>query len=130
MRYRNEYWEFENEKGDGSILKYCVPGIPETKVIVRRLERYTTDLEWKIEGIKKSYEKANTDAQKEGTNRQITKTTKLKESVLTPKITIVALNKELKNDLIQKLDISETILNPEINVISYDEMNKQIEIMK
>ncbi len=103
--------------------------IIETKILARRLERYGVSLDEKIIGIKKSSEKANTPAQIVFADKQLVRVEKQKERVLSPKITLVVLNSDFKNELKQRLDISEVIPNSDIKIISYDEMTLEIEEM-
>ncbi len=101
----------------------------EAKVIARRIERYAADLDSRITGIKKSIEKGNTDAQIEGTTRQLVKTEHLKKRAMSPKFTIVVFDADFREEAERSLDISEIIPNSEIKIISYDEMISEIEEM-
>ena len=101
----------------------------DTKMIVRRLERFISDLDVKINGVKKSYEKANTEAQREGTEKQIKNMERQKDRALSPTFTIIVLRPELKAIAEEKAIIEDTSLTPSIKVASFDELKEELKTL-
>jgi hypothetical protein len=99
----------------------------DTKVIVRRLERYVTDLDRKIQGIEKSYEKANTEAQKAGVKKQIDKLKYRKETVH-PQFTIVLMQPEVQPIIKKRMNKIESSLSRDVHIISLEDMKADMDI--
>jgi len=99
----------------------------DTKVIVRRLERYVTDLGWKMQGIEKSYEKANTEAQKAGVKKQLDKLKYQKETVH-PQFTIVLMQPEARPVITERMNKIESSLRRDVHIISLDEMKADMNL--
>ena len=99
----------------------------ETKVIVRRLERFFTDLDVKIKGIEKAYEKANTEAQKTHLIKQRDRIRKQQENIH-PKFTIVMMQPENSSFITEKMNKIESMLSRDVNIISFDEMKAEMDL--
>jgi hypothetical protein len=98
----------------------------DTKLIVRRIERYIAVLDVKISGVKKSHDKANTDAQRQGTEKQLKKLEKQKTNASNPTFTIILLNSELKTVIDDRIKIDDISLTPAVKVVSFDELKEEL----
>lgn len=98
----------------------------ETKVIVRRLERFISDLDVKIAGVRKSHAKANTDAQKKGTLKELGKLEKQHKRATTPRFTIMVLQADIKQLVAERTTVRDTTLIPEVRVLTYEEMEMEL----
>ena len=101
----------------------------DTKMIVRRIERFIVDLDTKIVGVTKSYDKANTEAQRAGAEKQIRKLEWQKGIASKPNFTIVVLRPEEKKIIEEKTTIKETSLIPSIRVIPIDELKEELRVL-
>lgn len=99
----------------------------ETKVIVRRLERFISNIDRKLEENNKAYENADTDPKRNGIRKQIERFQKQKESATHPRFTIILMQPEAKTLLSESFEKIESTLFPELSIISYDELKSEME---
>ncbi|MBN1328493.1 MAG: hypothetical protein JXA54_03365 [Candidatus Heimdallarchaeota archaeon] len=102
----------------------------ELKVMIVRMERYSEQIDKNLIGLNKSLEKAETENQIEGIKKQINKSNKIKDGLLAPKFIIIVMQIQFKEELIDRLVVTDSIIKPDFSLISYDEMAKEIEIMR
>ena len=99
----------------------------ETKVIIRRLESYFSDLDIKIKGTRKEFEKANTESQKIGTKKQIDILEK-KQLFVKPKFTIVMMQQIENNIIKDSLSKIDSFLIHDINIMSFDQLKEDMKL--
>ena len=101
----------------------------DTKVIIRRLERFIADLDVKFRGVEKSHDQAKTDAQKEGTKRQLGKIEWQKEASSHPTFTIVFMKPEAASLLQERVGNICSTLIPKISLVSIEELKMEMETL-